>query len=65
MECDNKKIIRDVFTPFVPEDLKLCAIDTIVRMEDKSCVGCIFKVTEKINYRVCPYEWVSKDNLLK
>ena len=64
MECDTKKIIKDIFTPFLPVDLELCAIDTMVRMEDESCVGCIFKVTEKIKYKGCPYKWVRNDDYL-
>ena len=71
MECDDKKVIRDVFHLFVPEDFKLpalCGVDTLVRLGKGSlfdCTNCIFKAMDKIEYEGCPYELVSKDNLLK
>lgn len=69
MECDDKKVIRDVFALFAPEGLELCGVDTLVRRIGKGslfdCTNCIFKVTEKIQYEGCPYDWVSRDNILK
>lgn len=68
MECGDKKVIRDVFDLFVPEGLELCGVDMLVRIGKGSlfdCTNCIFKVTENIKYEGCPYELVSKDNLLK
>ena len=68
MECDDKKVIRDIFTLVVPEGLELCGVDMLVRLGKGNlfdCTNCIFKVTENIKYEGCPYELVSKDNLLK
>ena len=67
-DFDDKKVIRDVFDLFVPEGLELCGVDTLVRLGKGSlfdCTNCIFKATDKIKYECCPYELVSKDNLLK
>lgn len=47
---------------------ELCGVDTLVRLGERNlfdCTNCIFKVTENIKYEGCPYELVSKDNLLK
>lgn len=68
MECDDKKVIRGVFDLFVPEGLELCGVDMLVRIGKGSlfdCTNCIFKAMDKIKYECCPYELVSKDNLLK
>ena len=67
-DFDDKKVIRDVFDLFVPEGSELCGVDTLVRLGKGSlfdCTNCIFKATDKIKYECCPYELVSKDNLLK
>lgn len=67
-DFDNKEVIRDVFALFIPEGLELCGVDTLVRIGIGSlfdCTNCIFKAMDKINYECCPYELVSKDNLLK
>ena len=50
------------------EGLKLCSVDMLVRIGEGSlfdCTNCIFKAMDKIKYEGCPYELVSKDNLLK
>ena len=68
MECDNKKVIRDVFFLFVSEGLEFCGIDMLVRIGKGNlfdCTNCIFKVAENIKYEGCPYDWVGKDGLLK
>ena len=67
-DFDNKKIIKDVFDLFVREGLELCGVDMLIRIGEGSlfdCTNCIFKATDKIKYEGCPYELVSKDNLLK
>lgn len=67
-DFDDKKVIRDVFFLFLREGLELCGVDMLVRIGEGSlfdCTNCIFKVTENIKYEGCPYELVSKDNLLK
>ena len=67
----NKKVIRDVSPLFVPEGFELCelcGVDTLVRLGKGSlfeCTNCIFKAMDRIKYEGCPYELVSKDNLLK
>ena len=67
----NKKVIRDVFPLFVPEGFELgelCGVDMLVRIGKGSlfeCTNCIFKAMDRIKYEGCPYELVSKDNLLK
>ena len=66
-DFDNKEVIRDVFALFVPEGLELCGVYTLVRLGKGSlfdCTNCIFKVTEKIKYKGCPYKWVSNDDYL-
>ena len=67
-DFDNKEVIRDVFALFMREGLGLCSVDMLVRIGEGSlfdCTNCIFKATDKIKYECCPYELVSKDNLLK
>lgn len=67
-DFDNKEVIRNVFALFVPEGLELCGVDMLVRIGKGSlfdCTNCIFKDMDKIKYKGCPYELVSKDNLLK
>ena len=70
-DFDDKKVIRDVFDLFAREGFELCelcGVDKLVRIGEGSlfdCTNCIFKVTENIKYEGCPYELVSKDNLLK
>ena len=67
-DFDDKKVIRDVFALFAREGLELCGVDMLVRIGEGSlfdCTNCIFKATDKIKYECCPYELVSKDNLLK
>ena len=67
-DFDDKKVIRDVFDLFVPEGLELCGVDMLVRIGKGSlfdCTNCIFKATDKIKYECCPYESVSKDNLIR
>lgn len=69
-DFDDKKVIRDVFDLFVPEGLELCGVDMLVRVDEYDgkfldCDECIFKDIDKIKYECCPYELVSKDNLLK
>ena len=66
-DFDDKKVIRDVAL-FVPEGLELCGVDMLVRIGKGSlfeCTSCIFKAMDRIKYEGCPYELVSKDNLLK
>lgn len=67
-DFDNKEVIRDVFALFVPEGLELCGVDTLVRIGKGSlfdCTNCIFKAINKINYEGCPYDLVSRDNLIR
>ena len=67
-DFDNKEGISDVFALFMRERLKLCSVDMLVRIGEGSlfdCTNCIFKAMDKIKYEGCPYELVSKDNLLK
>lgn len=67
-DFDNKKVIRDVFFLFLREGLELCGVDMLVRIGEGSlfdCTNCIFKTMDKIKYDGCPYEMVSKDNLIK
>ena len=70
-DFDDKKVIRDVFDLFVPEGFELCelcGVDTLVRLGKGSlfdCTNCIFKAMDKIKYEGCPYELVSRDNLIK
>ena len=67
-DFDDKEVIRDVFALFMREGLKLCSVDMLVRIGEGSlfdCTNCIFKAMDKIKYEGCPYELVSRDNLIK
>ena len=59
MKHDNKKVIENVISLFIPEGLELCAIDTVIRIgegENKlfDCTNCIFKATNKLKHEGCP-----------
>lgn len=53
-----KDNVRDVIAVVDMRSTCLCAIDTIIRLEDKdlnvySCSGCVFR--EKLDTVLCPY----------
>lgn len=53
-----KNDVRDVIAVVDMGAVSLCAIDTVVRIEDKdmniySCENCLFR--EKLNLVLCPY----------
>lgn len=53
-----KDNVRDVIAVVDMGAVSLCAIDTVVRIEDKdmniySCENCLFR--EKLNLVLCPY----------
>lgn len=53
-----KDIVRDVIAVVDMRSTCLCAVDTVIRIEDKdlnvySCSGCVFR--EKLDTVLCPY----------
>lgn len=57
-----KDNVRDVIAVVEIGAISLCAIDTVIRIEDKdmniySCENCIFR--EKLDSVVCPYRMMN------
>lgn len=53
-----KDNVRDVIAVVDMRSTCLCAVDTVIRVEDKdidvySCSGCVFR--EKLDTVLCPY----------
>ena len=53
-----KDNVRDVIAVVEMGAISLCAIDTVIRIEDKdidvySCSGCVFR--DKLDTVLCPY----------
>lgn len=53
-----KDNVRDVIAVVDMRSTCLCAVDTVIRIEDKdlnvySCSGCVFR--EKLDTVLCPY----------
>ena len=53
-----KDIVRDVIAVVDMRSTCLCAVDTVIRIEDKdidvySCSGCVFR--DKLDIVLCPY----------
>ena len=53
-----KDNVRDVIAVVDMRSTCLCAVDTVIRIEDKdmdvySCSGCVFR--EKLDAVLCPY----------
>lgn len=53
-----KDNVRDVIAIVDMGAIRLCAIDTVIRVEDKdlnvySCNGCVFR--DKLDIVLCPY----------
>ena len=53
-----KNDVRDVIAVVDMRSTCLCAVDTVIRIEDKdmnvySCSGCVFR--EKLDTVLCPY----------
>lgn len=53
-----KDDVRDVIAVVDMRSTCLCAVDTVIRIEDKdlnvySCSGCVFR--EKLDTVLCPY----------
>ena len=57
-----KNDVRDVIAVVDMGTISLCAIDTVIRIEDKdmniySCENCLFR--EKLDSVVCPYRMMN------
>ena len=57
-----KNDVRDVIAVVDMGAISLCAIDTVIRIEDKdmniySCENCLFR--EKLDSVVCPYRMMN------
>ena len=57
-----KDNVRDVIAVVEMGAISLCAIDTVIRIEDKdmniySCKNCLFR--EKLDLVVCPYRMMN------
>ena len=57
-----KDNVRDVIAVVDMRSTCLCAVDTVIRIEDKgmnvySCSGCVFR--EKLDTVLCPYRMMT------
>ena len=57
-----KDNVRDVIAVVDMRSTCLCAVDTVIRIEDKdmnvySCSGCVFR--EKLDTVLCPYRMMN------
>ena len=57
-----KDNVRDVIAVIDMRSTCLCAVDTVIRIEDKdidvySCSGCVFR--EKLDTVLCPYRMMN------